>query len=174
MKIALFFIFIICSFNSLALGYTKSIHQDEIQQKLDQMMPFERKKYFVKAKVSDPKIQFREGQDALYVEAVVHASAPGGLSGTGAIGITGNIEYKASEGAFYLQNPKVAKLVFNDVPTAIQPKIKDLVEKAVAKGLKKYPIYTLDDTDTTQKLAKSTIKNIKIVDQHVEIELGLF
>ncbi|MDC2889795.1 hypothetical protein [Psychrosphaera algicola] len=52
------------------------------------------------------------------------------------VGVTGDVEYRTKEGAFYLQNPKVAKLAFNDVPTAIQPKIKKSVEKLVAKALK--------------------------------------
>lgn len=44
----------------------------------------------------------------------------------------------------------------------------------MAKALKKYPIYTLDDNDAKQKLAKATIKSITISDQQVEIELSLF
>ncbi|MBU2883364.1 DUF1439 domain-containing protein [Psychrosphaera sp. B3R10] len=174
MKVVFVFLLLVASCNLWALGLTKTIQQSEIQQKLDQMMPLERTKYFVKVKISDPKIALKSGQDALYIEATITASGPGGLGGSGLVGVTGDVEYRTKEGAFYLQNPKVAKLAFNDVPTAIQPKIKKSVEKLVAKALKKYPIYQLDDTDMKQKLAKSTIKSIKVIDEAVEVELSLF
>lgn len=174
MKVVLILLLFLFSFSTWALGFTKTIHQSEIQQKLDQMMPLERTKYFVKVKISEPKIALKSGQDALYIEAVITASGPGNLGGSGLVGVTGDIEYRPKEGAFYLHNAKVAKLAFNDVPTAIQPKIKTSVEKLVAKALKKYPIYQFDDTDMKQKLAKSTLKSIKVIDQNVQVELSLF
>lgn len=174
MKYVLLIVLVLMTNPSWALGFTKVIHQDEIQTKLDQMMPLKRTKYFVTIKVSQPKIALQSGQEALYVEAIIEASALGGLHGKGQIGIAGNIEYRPAEGAFYLQNPTVKKLVLNQVPADIQPKIKKSVEQLVAKALKNYPIYVLDDTDTKQKLAKATIKSIKIEDKQVEITLSLF
>ncbi|MDC2889796.1 hypothetical protein [Psychrosphaera algicola] len=61
MKVVFVFLLLVASCNLWALGLTKTIQQSEIQQKLDQMMPLERTKYFVKVKISDPKIALKSG-----------------------------------------------------------------------------------------------------------------
>jgi len=162
------------SFKADALSYTKVFTEPELQQKLDKLMPVEKKKFFVTVVVANPQLSLASSDDRLTLKVDIKASLLGGVKGNGAATVNSGIRYDNQLGAFYLNEPKLIALELNGAPTNIQPKIQKLVQKLVANALVKKPIFTFDESDMKHKLAKSSIKEIRIEDKQLLVELSWF
>jgi phosphoribosylformylglycinamidine (FGAM) synthase PurS component len=156
-----------------ALSYTQEFTEVELQEKIETMMPLKREKFFVTLIVTSPKLDLLEGSDELSIKANIAVQAPGGIKGTGTTTITGSITYNPTQGSFHLLNPKVAYLHIDDIDEQYQPKIKQMVQKAISNAMANFPLYKLKDNDLKQKLAKSVLESVVISNGKLLVNLNL-
>ena len=100
--------------------------------------------------------------------------APGGLNLTGRTQLQGSLSYDAEKGAFYFHNPKGVTIEIDQLPEHFSPKVKELTQSAMTKATENRPIYTLKDDDLKQKLAKSVLKSVVVIDEKLVATLSAF
>jgi len=156
-----------------AFSYTQEFTEAELQQKIEAMMPLEKKKYFVTIIVTAPKLDLLEGSDELSIKADIAMQAIAGIKGSGTTTITGSITYNPAQGSFHLLNPTVADLHIDGIDEQYQPKIKQMAQTAITNSMANFPLYTLQDNDLKQKLAKSVLESVVISDGKLLVKLNL-
>jgi len=157
---------------SSAFTYTLEIPEQELQEKIDMMMPLERKSFFATVVLSDPKVDLIKKNNEIGFFSHVEVLIPGGLKGSGRGKIKGSLVYDSDQGAFYLNNPSIEDLVIDRVPQKFYKKISAAIQVVLAKSLLKYPVYKLKDDDVKHQLAKSTLKSISVGNKKLLITLG--
>ncbi|WP_045858818.1 DUF1439 domain-containing protein [Teredinibacter purpureus] len=158
-------------------NYLIVVPESEIQQKLNTKLPL-KKSYFVFFDITldNPRVDLVEGSDrinaGLDVELnikIVNEGKP--LGGT--VDVSGALQYRPEEGAFYLLDPKVENLVMQGLPSELQEKASKVAEKALLTFYSERPLYRLKASDVKQAAAKLTLKNIVVNKEALEITLGL-
>ena len=84
----------------------------------------------------------------------------------------GELRFDSEEGSFYLDKLTVIEISGSDLPENVSSKLNQVVEKLVGKYLTENPIYTLDDENTSEKLAKALIKSFTVKKDAIAITLA--
>jgi hypothetical protein len=114
------------------------------------------------------------GDNKIGIFSDIKLRTPGGVSGTGSLKITGELKYVADEGAFYLQSPQIISLESTDISANMLPKVRELAQLAVQEFLARKPVYRLQDDNIKHNLAKAVLQSLKVENNKVVVELGLF
>ncbi|WP_340680363.1 DUF1439 domain-containing protein [Paraglaciecola sp.] len=157
-----------------AKAYTLEISAEELQAKVTAMMPIEKKKFFVTVTLSNPDIDLAVGDNKMGLFSDIKLKTPAGVNGSGSIKITGALKYVADEGAFYFQSPQIISLESKDISANMLPKVRELAQLAVQEFLSRKPVYQLKDDDLKQKLAKAVLQSVKVENNKLIVELGVF
>ncbi len=156
-----------------AFAYTQEFTEIELQEKIEAMMPLEKKKYFFTLIVTSPKLDLLEQSNQLNIKANIAVLAPGKIKGTGSLTISGSITYNPAQGAFHLLNPTIVDIHIDGIPDIYQPKIKQLAQSAITNALSTSPLYRLKDDDLKQKLAKSVLESVIIKNEKLLINFNI-
>ncbi len=170
----LFLILLSISQLTLAFSYTMEIPEQEIQKKVSAMMPVEKQKLFATIKVSDARVRLIKESDEIGVGANLEVSAPGGIKSTGQVKLKGSINYDASKGAFYLDNPVIENIAIDQLPEQFHPQVKQLTQVAIGNALARYPVYQFKDSDIKHKAAKAVLKSVAVKKDKLLVTLGAF
>jgi len=157
-----------------ALSYTVEVSEAELQEKIAQVMPIEKKKLFLSVIFSHPKIDLAVGDNQIGIASQIDVLAPGGIKSTGQAKIKGSLRYEATTGIFYFQNPTIVQLQLDAMPDNFMPTIQEVAQMIVTKKLANLAIYRLKDNDLQQSLLKYTLKSIAIANKQLLIEFALF
>ena len=157
-----------------AFSYTLEISEAELQDKVNAMMPLEKKKFFVTTILTNPILDLIETKNEISISTNVEVKAPGNISGNGTVIFTGTLRYENDPGSFYFDNLNVVSLTIDQVPSETLPKIKKMLEFVAKKYLATKPVFTFKDDNLKHKLAKSTLKSIAVENETLKIELGIF
>jgi hypothetical protein len=157
-----------------AFSYTLEISEEELQEKVAEIMPIERKKYFVTVIFSHPKIELAENANQIGVYSQIDIKAPGDIKSTGQAKIIGSLSYEPTKSEFYFKNPAIVEIKLDKVPDTYMPTIKDIAQVMVSKMLATTPIYKLKGGDFKRDLAKSMLKSVTVANKQLLVELELF
>jgi hypothetical protein len=172
-RLMLAIVLCVLSTNTWAYNYTIELTQQQLQQQIDTIMPVEKEALFVKVILSDPHIDLAEGSNTLGMFTNIELIAPGGVRGTGPARIAGTISYRRENGSFYLNNPTVTQLEIDQIPSQYHAKVRELGQFALDNAVNQRPIFTLDDNDVRQKMAKTALESVTVNDGKVVIVLNV-
>lgn len=161
-------------FAGAAGAFTLEFTEAQLQEKIDAMMPLEKKRLLFTIVISDPALKLLQGEDRLNVRANLSVKVPGGVTGSGKVNITGKLRYDKDKGEFYLDEPVINEMHVDKVPDNYQAQIKSLTQKSVEKAMARKPVYKLKDDNVKQKLAKSTLQSVRVDGGKLIVEFGLF
>jgi hypothetical protein len=156
-----------------AFSYVLELSENEVQEKVEQKMPFEKKKYFITVAISNPQVSLKNGNDKIGILSNIAVKLPGGLTGNGKALIEGGIKYTPKDGEFYFTDPKVKQLKIENLPEKFETKVVKVVDIATKKVLEKTPVYKFKDDNLKHKLAKATLKSVNIKNGKLALELGI-
>lgn len=168
---------------------TMRISRNELQSDLAKRFPREVDKHVVTFRANDPRIDFPGQPEILGVRLRVEVTSASGNSRlAGTVRVEGELEYVASDHAFYLRDPKVTELVLNPaegsgalshaVHRAHGALGEQLVERAVRSAIEEllstYPVYRLD-ARRSEREAKAIrhLRSAHIDGQDLVLEVGL-
>ena len=174
LRFLLFFIFATTSQFSQSFEYTLKITEQELQTKIAEAMPIEKKQFFVTIRLSDPKVDLIKQSNRIGIFINIDATAPGGIAGKGRANITGTLRYDAERGAFHFVQPKIVHIEIDNLDERYAPKVKSMAQYAITKALINKPVYTLKDDKAQHQLAKSVLKSIAVKDENLVLTLGIF
>lgn len=170
--VSLFLLF--ASQAAMALSYTVEISEAELQEKVAEMMPLEKKKFFVTVIFSHPTIELAESANQIGIYSLLDISAPGGIKSKGDAKITGSLSYDAAKSEFYFKDPAIVAMKLDKVPADYLPTIKEIAQLVASKVLSSTPIYKLKGGDLKRDLAKSMLKSVTVKNRQLLVELELF
>lgn len=145
-----------------ALDYTLELSQEQIQQAVQARMPVKVQQMFSTLTLSNPTVILQENSDRLGVETDLLFNIGGAATGKGRGLIDGNIVFVREKGEFHLTDPQIRSLKIDGVSPQLQEPIRQLADSAAKQALAAKPIYTLDDADLKQKLAKAVLKSVAV------------
>ncbi|MGK0398077.1 MAG: hypothetical protein ACJA0I_000367 [Gammaproteobacteria bacterium] len=160
--------------SALAFSYTLELSESEIQERVDAMMPLEKKKFFVTTVLTNPVIDLIKSTNELGLSTDVAFKAPGNIVGSGRVSFTGMLRYDNDTGAFYFDDLKLVSLNVKKVSPESLSKIKKVLQSVASQFLAKKPVFRFKDNNLKHNLAKSTLKSITVDNENLIIELGLF
>lgn len=159
-----------------AAGFTYTIELSErsLQEKVSEMMPLEKTRFFFTVRLSEPKLELIEASNEISYFTHIDVIVPGGLTGSGRGQISGSLRYEAGTGELFLDSPKLKHLEVDWLPSIFTSSVAMLAEPLLASASAKYPVYRLRDNSAAHQLAKSTLKSIKVKGNNLVITLGIF
>ena len=155
-------------------AWTVELSEDELQQKINKRVPIEKKKLLFTVLVSAIDVQLKEGSDRIGLVADMEIRSPHLSSGKGRALMDGMLSYSQKDGNFYLLEPQVREVSFDNIPDKYHGLLRKLFQRAVQKRLANTPVYKLDESKTKHKIAKTLLKSVKVENQKLVLELGLF
>lgn len=161
------------SASTLALSYTKEVSEKQLQKTVQAMMPITQKNTLVSVTVKNPVIDLPKETNKVVLKSDFDASAIGGIKGNGTMNVAGNVVYDKERGAFFLQNIEVLDFKSDKIGDSYKDIVKTLAQQVLNTTLKNNPIYTLDTNSTEGKLAKATLKSVKVKDEKLLLKMGL-
>ncbi len=174
LKAIILLTFSLVAFDTMAIGYTLKLSEAELQERVSAMMPLEKKQLFLTVVISDPQISLLPDTDQVGVFLNVDAIIASGLKGSGRGRVIGSLFYDKSLGAFFLKDPVLDSLQIDRIPAQLNQQIAKVSQAMIASTLASYPLYTLNDNDFKQKMAKSLIESIDVQDQQLLIKFAAF
>lgn len=157
-----------------AYAWTIELSEDQLQKKIDRLVPIEKDKLFFKVLVSHIDVDLKEGSDRVGLIADMEIRSPHFSTGKGRAWLDGKLNYNPAKGEFYFQEPEVREVKFENIPAQYHDLVKMLFQHAVTQRLANTPIYKLNTNKTKQQLAKVLLKSVKVIDRKLVLELGLF
>jgi hypothetical protein len=156
-----------------ALSYTIDIPKQIIEDQISLHMPLEKKLPLVVIRLSEPKLELLEASNEVSLFLNVDVLMLKGFKGAGRGELVGSIDYRPEEGAFYLINPRIVNLSIDHVPKFVMPQISQASKLLLEKSLASYPVYRLNDNDPKHKLAKASLKKVRVSHDTLLLTLGL-
>lgn len=157
--------------------YVVRIPEAEIQQKLDEKLPFA-KSYFLLLQVTldNPRVHLENGTDRINagLDIVLNLKVdnnPKPLGGS--VDVSGGVKYVASRGAFFLTEPEIEQLSIQGIPDKYLAKAEQAISQALAHYYEDNPIYTLRNTDLKQAAARLVLQEVVVENKTLVITLGI-
>jgi hypothetical protein len=169
----LLFGLIVFSAYSNALTYTVTISQEELQSKVEALMPIEKTKLFVTVVLSNPHVDLAQITNEIGLFSHITISAPGGLGGQGSVRLTGTLNYDAEKGEFFLHNPQIQSIESKDIAEKHLDKVQQIAQLALEQYLSTKPIYRFKDS-MKDKLAKAVLQSVTVENEQLLVELAVF
>jgi len=155
--------------------YTVKIPVAKLQKSVETKFPIKRKMTIGTLSLTQPKVMLNEKTKKVMTKMAFSYKMPFFKTQTGSINVAGIPKYVASKSAFYLNNPSIEELKFNNssIGNAVSNSTKGMLSSIVNEVFKNYPIYKLKDGSMKNKLLKNTIKSIGVKNDVLELNLGI-
>lgn len=158
---------------AFAFSYTMEITQAELQQQLETMMPIQHREALLSINLRNPLVGFVPETHKISLQSLVETTAFGNLQANAVIQLAGNIVYRADEGAFYLRNIEVLHLESTQIQQQHVTTVKRISTQALNQLLLEQPVYTLQDANTRERLAKAVLKDVTVQGNKLVLTLGM-
>lgn len=159
---------------SKALTYTLEMTEQELQTRVEALMPLKKKNMLMSLAVTNPKVNLLTETNQLSIFANIAVTTLGNFKGAGKGNIVGEISYDKQQGVFYFVNPEVRDITVDNLPAKYAPKIRDVSQILLTQAMAKYPVYKLKNDDMKQKLAKSLLQSVHVENGKIIATLKMF
>lgn len=153
--------------------YDLTLTAAQLQAKIDPKFPIE-KRYLVLVvlRLTDPVVKLKEGSDriGIAVKAMVSFEKS---SCQGTAELSGGIHYDPATGQFSIVDARVERLDVDQLPPKYHAAALTVAGLAAKEYLDRYPVYTLQATDTKTSAAKLLLKSVRVENGSLVIRLGV-
>lgn len=91
----------------------------------------------------------------------------------GAVDLSGAIDYRADEAAFYLTDPEIEALKIQGIPERYSDRAHGVIKLAIKEFYEERPLYALTGEETPKRAARLLLRDVVVKDEHLVITLGL-
>ena len=162
----------LAGFDPNAGTYTIDVPTNIIQKNIDAKLPLKKSLSIGTLKINSSDILTQNSNDKLNLGTTFSFSSLLIPTINGKVNVTGGIKYNTQNKSFYLKDPMLDKLQFNNFVLSryLTPSMKDLISKIIGQSLAKYPIYRLDGN---MELVSKVLRNVKIQNGDLKLTFGL-
>ncbi len=168
----IFILLLALSVNVHAISYTIEVSEQELQEKVEAMMPLKKKKLFFLVTLSEPQVELISESNEIGLQAKLSISGPG-LSEEGTANIRGTLEYRPEKGAFYLLDPKIVGLNFDNLSSDMNDLAINLAQKTIVSAAKKRPVYRFKEDKLKDQMAKALLQSVSVEKGLLKITMKL-
>ena len=158
-----------------AKTYEIRISQAQLEQKLAERLPLTQRYPLVSVTLAQPRVHLNE--DSERVDFGLNMTVNTNTSGSQLLGaqidVSASLRYDAERGAIFLDQPVMDKLVVQGLDERRTAMAQVALETAMASFLAQQPVYTLNASDTRQRVARMAVRDIKVENGVVVLILGL-
>jgi hypothetical protein len=158
-----------------AKTYEIRISQAQLEQKLAERLPLTQRYPLVSVTLGQPRVHLNE--DSERVDFGLNMTVNTNTSGSQLLGaqidVSASLRYDAERGAIFLDQPVMGKLVVQGLDERRTAMAQVALEAAMASFLAQQPVYTLNASDTRQRVARMAVRDIKVENGVVVLILGL-
>ena len=158
-----------------AKTYEIPISQAQLEQKLAERLPLTQRYPLVSVTLAQPRVHLNE--DSERVDFGLNMTVNTNTSGSQLLGaqidVSASLRYDAERGAIFLDQPVMDKLVVQGLDERRTAMAQVALEAAMASFLAQQPVYTLNASDTRQRVARMAVRDIKVENGVVVLILGL-
>lgn len=151
--------------------------EPQLREKLDDRLPWSERYFFIfEVKLDNPRIDLIEGSDRVAggVDATLNIVVNDNLRPlSGAVDLSGTVDYVREEGAFYLADPVVENVKIAGIPPRYANRANDAISSALGAFYKSRPIYTLAGTDASKQAARLLLNDVVVENEHLVVTLTL-
>jgi hypothetical protein len=172
----LFLLTSLVSFNASALEY--SISKQEIQARVDEDLPTKEKIVIGTVILNKATVDLLGDVNEISLDLTLTVDLLGKKYNGTAL-VQSGVDYNQKKGAFYLTRLKIQAFeieeMSKDMAKQVEGILKQVLKAQQTEGkLQKYPIYTIKNKSTTDKLLKATLKSIRIENDKVVVIVSPF
>jgi len=145
----------------------------DLQTKVEKSFPVEKKKRLVKVELSHPDILLEAGSQRIGMRLQITVSMPGMGTVTGSAEADGDLVYRSDQGKIAITDTKLRHLEIGDVPSSSRKIIEAIAAGLAEKYLSDVTVYTLNQHEFKESLAKLILRTIAVEEGRVVVEIGL-
>ncbi|OIO58102.1 MAG: hypothetical protein COX57_00475 [Alphaproteobacteria bacterium CG_4_10_14_0_2_um_filter_63_37] len=160
-------------FQAQALSFDLTFSADEIRDKVGQAMPLVRDYKGVGVSLAQPSVTLDGQTQEIAVGAVGTALVSGMPLGSFTAAVAGKLRFDAEQGAFYLDQPRLAEFHSPGLSPLYEKTVKVVAGALLTDWLTKHPIYTLKEDSLKEKLLKATLEEVVVEDGQLRVRLKL-
>jgi len=147
--------------------------QADLQSKVEKSFPVNKKKRLVKVELSNPDILLAAGSERIGMRLQIAAALPGMGTVTGSAEADGDLVYLSDQGKIAITNTKLRQLEIGEVPSAYRKTVEAIAASLTRRYLSDVTVYTLNQDEFKESLAKLILRTIAVEDGRVVVEIGL-
>jgi hypothetical protein len=145
----------------------------ELQRKIEKQFPITRKSALAKVELDHPTVSLHKDTQRISLRVDMKIAPPLGKKYSGQMEFDSAVQYRPEQGAFFLIDSRVRHFQLDDVPKAYQNMVRGLANETLKHYLDELPIYTLDENDFKESLAKLVLKSVVMKEGNLVLEIGL-
>ena len=153
--------------------YTINIPTSIMQSNIDANLPLKKSLSIGTLQINSSDILSKNSNNKLNLGTSFSFSSLLTPNINGKVNVTSGIKYDEKNKSFYLKNPMLDKLQFNNFALSkyLTPNMKNLISQIIGKSIAQYPIYKLDGN---MNMVSKVLKNIKIENGDLKLIFSLF
>jgi hypothetical protein len=126
-----------------------------------------------KVTLRDPKVLLAEGSDRIGLEVGYTVPILGGIKANGSVTGDGRLRYDTNTGTLYLDNPAIKVFKIQGISSGLTNGVRQMVTPVLQQALPQVPLYQLDTNEIQGRLARKTLRAVRVSDGRVEVTFGL-
>jgi hypothetical protein len=154
-------------------GQHIDITQAQIQSQLDPQFPIERNFLLLQLTLADPRVALRAGTDRIQLGMNVRVGIPSQPEQRGSAEVSGGLSYDPQTARLYLVDARIESLEVPGLSDRYRARVQEFAGVLIPEVMNRMPLYTLDQTDPRQALARRLVQSVQIVNGRVRIVLGV-
>ncbi|MDH5544261.1 MAG: DUF1439 domain-containing protein [Gammaproteobacteria bacterium] len=158
-----------------AYAFSNAIYLSEaqIQQRVDSAFPQSIGTTTLGAQFHTPKVHLSKNENRVTLEVMVKLLTPSSSQQAAKLFVSGTPYYVPEQAEFRLNSLNVDALDIKHLSANEAIQIQIFANLALTEVMLDIPIYTLNDKDLREKIAKKRLKSARVVDGQLELEMSL-
>lgn len=158
----------------LAFAQEIKFSRDDLQQTIESYMPYSQQQSIFQLTVSQPNLSLDSAEQRVQIRTHIQVGIAIGGEGQGWVTLDGKLRYRSSNYSFYVDDLRVINLDVEGLSPEFKPHVQRFVQELISPLLEEQPVYTLQDNNVQESLAKMMLRSINIRDNHVVAKLSMF
>jgi len=154
-------------------GLSLRFSEAELEQRLSEHLPYKKKALAIlEFEFDQPEVELNSSSERISVSMHITLEIAGRTRRDGAIKVSGSPSYRASEGAFYLSNPRIDEFDLEGLSSKYSGMASSAITGIVRTLYADKPLYELDTSYSKQRITKLVLREISVTDTHMIAVLG--
>ncbi|MEK9713602.1 MAG: DUF1439 domain-containing protein [Thalassolituus sp.] len=156
------------SLTSIASAYDMVITETQLQDSLQQQLPYTHKGQIMSLTINDASIDLLGEGNRVRLDNDFVVISTLGLQARGRMNAEGTVRFDDADNAFYIDEPVINKVEVEGVPEAYLPSVTRLAQQTLTPALTSRPVYVLKD-EGQEQLARMLLKTMTISEDSVTL-----
>ncbi|MBI1756623.1 MAG: DUF1439 domain-containing protein [Fimbriimonas ginsengisoli] len=145
---------------------TLTFTREDLQRRVATKFPFDQKMLLFTITYSDPVVKLEDGSDRIGIGLDAAAKLAGSQLVKGRVEGDWQLRYEPTEGALYLDDPKISRFDIQGLPPSTQGTIAMVARPLVQEYLRRVPVYKVKPRE------RGTLRSVKVEKGRLVVVLG--